>query len=429
MSRPASPRGFAWSPRRARQLWYAPVLTLAMGLMFVRSLVMARLLDVEAFGQYSAGILVSATFCMLGCLGLQSMLQREWPVHLVRGRERSGPVRAAQCHLVATACCAAGLVACAAGLAPAGMPTLLVAIGLVHGLTQQVFLVATTESRSRGDALRFAWQTFVRTLGGLVLSAGIAAWTGSPAATLAVDAAMSMVLSIAYFSRSLGRARLGWPTVFRLAGRRLRFVRWRSAFTLMAAMVVTFAVLNADRWVAADHLTVGSFSQYSFACLVLTVAQSAQAVINASIYPLLARRFAAFGRDVAFRVCVQVSAAAFVFSAVLALPACFLLERAVGRWYPQYGDAVRLFPWFLAIAAFRMSDFWSSFLLIVGKEGRLLRANLAASAAALAAWALLVRPWHAGPVSPQQVALLAVLLTLFAYAAVAAAAWRTRWAR
>ena len=122
MSRPTSPRGFAWSPRRARQLWYAPVLTLAMGLMFVRSLVMARLLDVEAFGQYSAGILVSATFCMLGCLGLQSMLQREWPVHLVRGRERSGPVRAAQCHLVATACCASrssGRPACSKGKAPA----------------------------------------------------------------------------------------------------------------------------------------------------------------------------------------------------------------------------------------------------------------------------------------------------------------------
>jgi O-antigen/teichoic acid export membrane protein len=429
MPSPASPRRFAWSPHRARQLWYAPVLTLAMALMFVRSLVMARLLDVEAFGQYSAGILVSATFCMLGCLGLQSMLQREWPVHLVRGRERSGPVRAAQCHLVAAACCAAGLLACAAGFAPAGMPALLVAMGLVHGLTQQVFLVATTESRSRGEALRFAWQTFVRTLGGLVLSAAVAAWTGSPSATLAIDASMSLVLSIAYFSRSLVRAHLGWLTVFRLAARRLPLVRWRSALTLMAAMVLTFGVLNVDRWVAADRLAVGVFAQYSFACLVLTVAQSAQAVINASIYPLLARRFASHGRDVAFRVCVQVSVASFVFSAVLALPAYYLLEGAIGRWYPQYGDAVRLLPWFLAIAAFRMSDFWSSFLLIVGKEGRLLRANLAACGTAIAAWALLARPWHAGPVSPQQVAWLAVLLTLFAYAAVAAAAWRTRRAR
>ena len=426
MSNPTTPRAFALTPRRARQLWYAPLLTLAMGLMLVRSLVMARLLDVEAFGQYSAGVLVSGTFCMLGCLGLQSMLQREWPVHLVRHQERSGLVRAAQCLLVAAACCAIGLLAAAAGLAPAGMPTPLVAIGLVHGLTQQVFLVTTVESRSRGDALRFAWQTIVRSLGGLILSAAVAAWTGSPSATLGVDASMTLILSIAYFRRSLGRAPLGWTTVFLLAKRRLPRVRWRSALTLMAAMIVTFSVLNADRWVAADRLGVRAFAQYSFAWLVLTIAQSAQAVVNASIYPLLARRFAAFGRDVAFSVCVKASAAAFAFSVIVALPAYYLLEHAISRWYPQYADATSLLPLFLAIAALRMSDFWSSFLLIVGQEGRLLRANLAATMAAVVVWGTLVRPWRGLQVSSYEVAELAALLTLAAYAAVAAAAWRVR---
>jgi len=306
------------------------------------------------------------------------------------------------------------------------MPASLVAIGLIHGLTQQVFLVSTTESRSRGDALRFAWQTIVRTLGGLVLSAAVAAWTGSPAATLVVDAAMTLLLSMAYFSRSLRRADLGWTTVFLLAKRRLSRVRWGSALTLMATMIVTFGVLNADRWVAADRLTVAAFAQYSFAWLVLTIAQSAQAVINASVYPLLARRFAAFGRDVAYLVCVRVSVAAFVVSMILALPAYYLLEHAIGHWYPQYADAASLLPVFLAIAAFRMSDFWSSFLLIVGQEARLLRANLAATLAAVALWSLLVRPWRDAPVSSYEVAELAVLLTLVAYAAVATAAWRGR---
>jgi O-antigen/teichoic acid export membrane protein len=397
-----------------------------MGLMLVRSLVLARLLDVDAFGQFSAGILVSATFCMLGCVGLQSMLQREWPVHLVRRQERHGLIRAAQCHLVALACCAVGVIAGAAGAVPAGMSAPLLAIGLFHGLTQQIFLVSTTESRSRGDALRFAWQTIVRTAGGLMLSAGVAAWTGSPSATLVVDAALTLLLSIAYFSRSLGRAHLRWTTTFLLAMRRLPGVRWRSALTLMAAMIVTFGVLNADRWVAADQLSVGAFALYSFAWLVLTIAQSAQSVINASIYPLLARRFAAFGRDVAFSVCVRVSAAAFALSIVVALPAYYLIEYAIRRWYPPYVDATPLLPLFLAIAAFRMSDFWSSFLLIVGQEGRLLRANLVATVSAVAIWIVLVHPGRGAPVSSYEVAGLAVLLTLCAYAAVAAAAWRAR---
>src|SRR5438105_6307399 len=146
-------RATALTPRRARQLWYAPLLAIAVALTMIRSLVIAQLLDVRGFGQFSGGILVSGTFCMLGCLGLQSMLQREWPVDLVRQRERAGLVRAAQCQLVALACFVLGLLAAAAGLAPPGMSPRLLAVGLVHGLSQQLFLVATIESRSRGDVL------------------------------------------------------------------------------------------------------------------------------------------------------------------------------------------------------------------------------------------------------------------------------------
>src|SRR5690349_14433188 len=99
-----------------REFWYAPLLAAAMALMMGRLLILARLLRVEEFGALSGALLVSGTFCMLGCLGLQSMLQRDWPVFIVHKRERRGLVLAAQCNLTAMA--AAAIAVLIASVAP-----------------------------------------------------------------------------------------------------------------------------------------------------------------------------------------------------------------------------------------------------------------------------------------------------------------------
>lgn len=416
----------ALTPHRIRQLWYAPLLALAMGLMMLRMLVMARLLDVHAFAEFSGGVLVSGTFCMLGCLGLQSLLQREWPVNLVRHQEVRGLVRAAQCNLVAVGCGLVGLLGAALGLSLAGMTPALLAVGILHGLSQQFFLVATVESRSRGEALRFAQQNLVRAVASLGLSAVVAWWTGSALAALGTDALITMALSCDFFQKSLRHARFGAMVIYPLALRQLRRVRWGSAFMLMAVMIVGFGLLNADRWVASSQLGVAGFARYSFAWIVLSIAQSAQALINASVYPLLARRFAGYGRHVAYGICLRVSLAFLVAGTLAAIPLGYLLELSIHRWYPQYVDAITLLPLFLGIAVLRVSDFWSSFLLITGFESRLLKINIAAGVFGVLAWVGLVRPWTGETLTLQQVSWLAALLTLSIYAAAAATAWRAR---
>lgn len=414
------------SPRRIRQLWYAPLLAVAMGLMMLRILVMARLLDVHAFAEFSGGILVSSSFCMIGCLGLQSMLQREWPVNLVRRQELRGLVRAAQCNLVALGCSLLGLLGAAFGMSLAGTTPALLSVGLLHGMSQQLFLVATVESRSRGDVLRFAFQNLVRAVAAFALSVAAALWSGSAELVLAIDALITMALSLGFFQRALGHGRFGAMDVYQLAMRRLRVVRWNSALTMMLIMVVGFGLLNADRWVASDQLGVEGFAHYSFAWIVLSIAQSAQAVTNASIYPLLARRFAEYGRAVAFGVCLRLSAFMLVAGAMVTIPLCLVLGYGVHRWYPHYSDVQALIPLFLAIAVLRVSDFWSSFLLIAGLEGLLLKLNLCAMAFGLMAWLALVQPWSAGPTTLQQVGWLAALLSLGAFLATASASWRAR---
>lgn len=414
------------TPRRMRQLWYAPVLTLAMVLMLIRTLAMARLLDVRAFAEFSGGMLVSGSFCMLGCMGLHQMLQREWPLRLVHGRELQALVRAAQCNLVAVGCCLVGLLGVAFGLSFAGMSPGLLAVGLLHGLSHQFFLVATVESRSRGDALRFSYQNLIRAV--IVLGPGIAAavWTGSALTVLAIDALVTFALSLGYFQKVVGRTNHGVLLAYLIGLRGLRRVRWHSARTLMSVSVVSFVLLNLDRWIASDLLGVVGFAGYSFAWIVLSVAQSAQSLINASIYPLIARRFAAHGCDVAFDVCVRGSAVIVLAGAILALPFGYLYELGVRRWYPQYSDTIALLPLFLAIAVLRVSDFWSSFLLIAGFEGRLLKLHIAAATLSTITWLALVQPWKAGSLTLGQVAWLATVLTASAYAMAAIAAWLAR---
>ena len=409
-----------------QQLWYAPLLALAMALMMLRLLVMARLLDVPAFAQFSGGILVSSTFCMLGCVGLQSMLQREWPAQLVRGQERRGIVRATQCQVVALACACVAWAVAAIGYAPAGLSPGMMAVAILHGLAHQWFLIATIESRSRGETLRFARQNFVRALGAFVLSTAVAAVTANALGALGVDALITLGLAIGHFRRAVLRGALGIIAAGRLAVRRFATVRWSTALTLLVITVIAFSSQNADRWVAAERLDAREFAHYAFAWIVLTMAQALQSLINAAVYPMLARSMATAGREAAFRLCVRVSIGTLVLGAALALPLLEAFGVALDRMYPQYAEAKPLLALLVGVAVLRVSDFWSSFVVIAGFERRLLGWNLSAFVLTAMTWFWLVGAQDGSALTLQQVALLAVFLSIASYGVAGLLAMRAR---
>jgi O-antigen/teichoic acid export membrane protein len=414
------------TPHRVRQLWYPPILGAALALMMARVLIMARLLDVQQFAAFCGGALVSGTFGMLGCLGLQSLLQREWPVNILRGQERRGLVRAAQCNLVAVGCAAVGLLLPLAGRSIAGITPALFAVGTLHGLSQQLFLIATVESRSRGDALRYSQENLVRAAAALLLGALVAVATHSAVWTLTTEALISLALSDGLFRLSVARSSAKLCEVYGLAVRSLPRVNWRAAFTLLAISSVGFATLNADRWVAADRLDLGRFAHYSFAWILLMMAQALQVVINASAYPLLARRFVSHGSSGALRVCATLSSAALAVGLLCVVPAWAILAHAIPRWFPVYANTVALLPLFLGVALLRVSDFWSSYLLIVGRENRLLTLNCTVAVLSIGIWVALVHPWAPASLQLREVALLAVVMTVCGYVAVAGLSLRTR---
>ncbi len=408
---------------RLRKLWYAPVLALALVLMMARLLIMARLLDLSSYAVYSAGLLISSSFLMLGCLGLQSLLQRDLPMLIVRRREYVGNVLLMQCCLVATICTALGAAAVLLSeISLAGLDPILLVTALIHGLSLQLFLVATVESRSRGQPMRFAHQNLVRAL--VLMGAGstFAASGFGATAVLTAEALSSLLIAIWLLRKQFYAISMRLTVAITLAWRRFPLISWGSALALLAVASFSFLATNADRWLAAQRLSVSDFAQYSFAWIILIAAQSVQAVVNASFFPLLARCFAVRGGSIAYRTTVKASLSLLSCGALLSLPLWALLDYSITRWFVAYQEARNLLPVFLIVAVLRLSDFWSSFLIVIGYEARLLTLNFFSASVALVIWMLSIR-LEADVLQINQVALLALLLATIGYPVVAWAAW------
>ena len=393
-----------------------------MALMLVRLLFVARLLDTSAFGQFSAGLLVSTTFYALGSLGLQAVLYRDLPIMIVRGRARTGVVLVAQCIIVACGCAGVGVIFALAGWSVAGLSAPLLVISLLHGWSQQTFMVACAEVRSRGDPLGFARQSFARSIAVLGAGATVAAVTASPAWTLLVEAVASLLVARAPLTSAFRSARISAPAAYRLALHRLPQAPWRSAGALFALGWVGFVISNADRWIGAEWLSASDFAHYAFAWTVLMVAQSGQLLVNASVFPLLARRYAKHGSHIAYRTCVWVSGGLLVLGALLSFPFWVMLDAGIVRWFPAYRPALELIPLFVILAVLRVSDYWTSFMIIVGQEALLLGLNIVAGIVASLGWVIWVRPWQ-GAIALWDIGLLAVVLGAVNYAVTGAACW------
>ena len=145
-----------------------------------------------------------------------------------------------------------------------------------------------------------------------------------------------------------------------LASRHFNEIPWSSAIALLAVMFVGFAYLNADRWLAAQWLRPAEFALYSFAWILLLIAQSLQSLINASFFPLLARRFASAGSSAAFGLCARSSIGLLLLCAIFSWPAGIILNALVLHWFPLYANSMSVISIFLWVAVLRISDFWAS---------------------------------------------------------------------
>ena len=364
--------------KRLSAITYVPILVFAMAIMFARSLLAAKTLNVPEFGQYSIGLLISNSVAMLSCFGFYLILQRDLPVIYAKKSHRRGLVMLNQALFLAFL----GFLI----LLPFSfihifdVSPFLFIVALLNGLGQQIFLVVALHSRSRGKSVQFANDNLIRSI--LIfftiwLSASL---TQSSSLTLLFEALVTIFIStwmyLALFKNSAIQSKA--KVIWNISIKSLYKVKWVEALTLLGISIVGFAATNTDRWVAADNLSHDSYALYAFAGIILILAQSFQSVIGVSFFPYIAKLYGLESKNKAGRIALIFSLSSLIICLLLSIIAFPIINSGIESLFSKYKDAIPYVGFFLVIASFRASDFLSGFLIVDGRERRLLAINVLA---------------------------------------------------
>ncbi len=378
--------------RALRFFSYMPLLALSAIVSLAKLMIYARLVSADEYGAISQMFLVGNTFGIVGSLGFYLLGLRELPGLHVRRREFSMAVLLTQSVIASTA---SALVA-ALLLIPFGEVGALsmkiggagVAVGLFYGWTQLCFQIATTDARSRLEMTRYSADVALRSVattaaGIIIILLGLHA-----SAVALAESLVTLAMFLWVGAGIVARAKIAAAALLQKAIRRLKLAAWRPAIILMLGSLLSFLTSAVDRWLAAATLDLQQFGYYAFAWTSIAAAQTFQFLINASLFPLIGRRYWAKSAQSAFRLTALLSLGLAILGAVVAAILAPFVGLIVARLFPHQAGAVPLIEPLLIAAVLRVADFWSSFLLVVRRETLLLNLQIVTLAVAgLAFWA------------------------------------------
>lgn len=364
--------------KRLTAITYVPILVFAMAIMFARSLLAAKILNVPEFGKYSIGLLISNGVSMLSCFGFYLTIQRDLPVIYAKEGHRRGLMMLNQALFLAFLSFL--LLLPFSFIHIFDVSPLLFTVALLNGLGQQIFLVVALHSRSQGRSMRFASDNLIRSV--LIfftiwLSASL---TQSSSMTLLFEACVTIFVStwmyLTLFKNVAiqNKAKVIWNTSIRTLSK----VKWVETLTLLGISMVGFAASNTDRWVAAENLSHDGYAMYAFGGVILILAQSLQSVIGVSFFPYIAKLYGLESKNKAGRISLKFSLSAIIGGLLLSLIAEPAVNMGIAFFFPKYKDVTSYVGFFLVIASFRASDFLSGFLIVDGRERQLLAINVLA---------------------------------------------------
>ena len=91
------------------------------------------------------------------------------------------------------------------------------------------------------------------------------------------------------------------------------------------------------------------------------------------------------------------------------------MEEIIVNWFADYRSSLEILPIFLVVASIRLSDFWSSHLLVSGKERLLLAVNCLSGAFVFISFSLLGYFQSVDKLGITELAHLALALTVVNY--------------
>ena len=202
---------------------------------------------------------------------------------------------------------------------------------------------------------------------------------------LFVEALVTLMIVMRVYAVSI-KSRLKRAAPWVTAGRGLMRINWGVPLTLGATGMVGFVVQSGDRWIAATLLSTEEFALYAFASIILVLAQSLQALANVLVFPSLAKTYALAGSKPAALKAIRYSFFLLAVAGLLAVPALWIVAIGIERFFSAYAQTQDFLYLFTLIAVLRLSDFFSSFLVIAGRERHLLSISIGSAALPLTVW-------------------------------------------
>jgi len=351
-------------------LSYVPPLGFAAFLSLVRIAIYSYFLSVGDFGLLTKLLLISALFGTVGSFGFQWMAQRDLPVLFAEGRYREGLFSLCKAVIVTTSSALLMSVCSLWNFPVLGVSGFFLCCGIVHGWSQQIFMLAAIDTRSRLEMMRYAKQVLFRTVAASVVAIGVAVSDGGPVGIVLAETIVTLLIAVRLIStitRDIAKLFL-WKNSMR----NFKKSDFSAALLLFAGTSLAFFSVNIDRWLAAEHLEYDDFGQYAFAWISLTGALSIQAFLNSGIFPLISRKRKEGKIGAAFKTTAYISFATFFSGSVIAIVLYLFAQWFIPIGYQQYAPALPLIMPLLLAAILRLADFWSSYLIMINRQNLIL---------------------------------------------------------
>jgi O-antigen/teichoic acid export membrane protein len=339
-----------------------------------KNLIYAKILGPEGLGFYSLSILFS-TFAMYVCSGgLYEGAMGLFP--MMYGESRDGEVRRMRNIAAAGIILFSAALLLAGGLAGLILPfrswsfRAAVILGISLAGAQIFFVFVLADLRSRMLTTRFGYFILVRSLMSLifgVLAARRFGFTG----VLLSETVIPLILSV--FA-------IRWGTLeFRISMWRPDLVRplFRLGVPLILNGALTTTGASLDKIFIVAALGAAAFGQYSFAMLLVTGAMMLQAIIYQHVGPLILYRIGGGANplELLHKLDRYVLFALGGFL-VLWYPFTIGIKIAIGRFFPQYLNAVPVLVILYLGGCFALVNHYEHFMIAAKKPEAIIALNV-----------------------------------------------------
>lgn len=358
-------------------LSYTPILGISAFIGLMRMGIYARLLNVDDFGVISKIFLISSFFAVGGSFGFYLIAQRDLPGMYVKGHYKDGVLMLGKVGFITTLMALVFSLLPITTYRPLDINPFFFSLAIAHGWCQQIYLLAVTDIRCRLEMKRYSYELLIRTVLALAVATLVAYFGGGVFGIVLAEVIINVLLTFKLIKDLIKSTALSVPVFFKISTKGFNKEEWKVSFVLLAGTLAIFFSTSVDRWIAADQLIISEFGSYSFAWISVSIALSVQALLNAGLFPLIAHKRSAVSDQAALRMSAFVSIGLLVIGLAGAYLANVVARWGIPIWYPKYNLALPLLPILLAAAAFRVSNFWSSYLVIAHKHNEMLVTQIA----------------------------------------------------